>query len=280
VPDSVIERIVPCRRRRRLAWKLRSVFQRDAHLRFDGDLDLWSPTNNFTAQQVYVFGQRDPDVFAWLDSFLMPGMVVLDIGANVGAYSLFMSKRISPGGQCHAFEANPRLTPYLLANKENNGLSNLILNPVAVGESRGSTSFVQDAWNLGKAHVGDREGSVELVNIDDYLMETGTQRVDFIKVDIEGYELAALRGASRTLGANTDVVLLVEVVQEHMSRYGFSVADVFRYLNGLGFQPQSLGPQGFVAFSEARDARDVFWSRRPLVAGAEVLAAVHSLRCR
>jgi len=267
---DLIEAVIPKRRRRRWRWYATTAFHRDVHVTFDGDLDVWSPVMNFTARQTFVAGYRDPDVFAWLDRFLRPGMTVFDVGANVGVYGMFMSRRVAPGGTCYAFEPNPVLRPYLEANKRDNSLQNLDLNFVGTGEQESEMCFVRNRFNLGQSHVAPGSNGrpqsvhVPIVRLDDFVASRGIERIDFVKIDVEGFELQTVRGFESSLRRFSGVVVLTEVEPRHMKRYGYTRDALFAFMSGLGFDAYALDGSRFVPFDDAHNAKDAIWSRNPL----------------
>jgi FkbM family methyltransferase len=254
------------RRWRGLLWRSRTAFRDETTIRFDGDLRLWSPVRNITTRRTFTHGFRDRLVFQWLDRFLRRDMVVFDLGANVGVYALHAAKRAAA---VHAFEANPGLARFLHLNQSRNGLRNLRVNMVAVGETAGESLFRVDPVNLGQSHVlGSAEPShgavrVPIVRLDDYAAAEGIDRVDFVKLDIEGYELPALRGFVHTLRANPWIVLFSEIAAEHMARYGFEPRHLWTFMEALDFRAYALTAEGFVPFEQSSGERNAFWSRRP-----------------
>lgn len=258
---DLIEAVIPRRRRRRWRWYATTLFQKDAHVQFDGDLDVWSPVSNFTAKQTYVAGYRDPETFAWLERFLRPGMTVFDVGANVGVYGLFMARHVAPG-TCYAFEPSPALSPYLEENKRANAIANLDLNFVATSDVSGTMCFAMNRINHGRSHVVPYGGvEVPVVQLDDVVALRGIECIDFVKIDVEGFELPTLRGFESSLRRFDEIVLLTEVEPRHMKRYGYSQGELFEYMQGLGFSAYALEGSSFVPFSQARKAKDAFWSR-------------------
>jgi FkbM family methyltransferase len=267
---DLFEVVLPRRRRRRWLWYAQTAFHKDVHVTFDGDLDVWSPVMNFTARQTFVAGYRDPDVFAWLDRFLLPGMTVFDVGANVGVYGMFMARRVVPSGSCYAFEPNPVLRPYLEANKRQNSLHNLDLNFVGTGDQESEVCFVRNRLNLGQSHVApgpngsDQSVHVPIVRLDDFVASRGIGCVDFAKIDVEGFELQTLRGFEASLRRFSDVVVLTEIEPRHMKRYGYTRDALFAFMRGLGFSAYALEGSRFVPFEDAGNAKDAIWSRAPL----------------
>src|SRR6266704_4555380 len=144
---------------------------------------------------------------------LSPGAVVVDAGANIGIYSQFLSRCVGTTGVVHSFEPSPENFRRLQSATRN--LANVRLSQAAVGECSGrSKLYVSDQLNVDHrtyATEGDsrRAVPIDIVALDDYFKPG--QRVDLIKMDIQGYELHALRGASRVLADNPNAKLVFEL---------------------------------------------------------------------
>lgn len=163
------------------------------------------------------------------------GSTVIDIGANKGVFSIYMSRAVGPGGKLIAFEAQPELGEHLRAVEQsfrldnmtivNQGLSaetgRLILRRPEAGS--GMASFHADA----AAHLDEIE--VAVITLDDYVDAQNTGRVSFIKCDVEGHELDVFRGARRLLLRDRPV-LLFECHDDEAER-----GELFNYLAGLGY---------------------------------------------
>ena len=144
---------------------------------------------------------------------LVPGGVAVDAGANIGIYSQFLARCVGPAGAVYSFEPAPENFERLRAAAR--GFPNMYLLQAAVGERSGKSElYLSDTLNVDhRTYLTDnfaqRVVQIEMVALDDYF-EPG-QRVDFIKMDLQGYELHALRGASRVLADNPAAKLLLEL---------------------------------------------------------------------
>ena len=143
---------------------------------------------------------------------LSAGDVVVDAGANIGIYSQFLSHRVGRTGVVHSFEPSPK--NFRRLQSATRKLANVRLSQAAVGERSGQSKLYLSA-KLNVDHrtyttAGDLRHAIpiEMVALDDYFKPG--QRVDLIKLDIQGYELNALRGANRVLQENPDIQLLFE----------------------------------------------------------------------
>src|SRR3954453_6161979 len=147
-----------------------------------------------------------------LKQILFPGAVAVDAGANIGIYSQFLSRYVGPTGLVHSFEPSP--DNFRRLSTATRDLSNVRLTQAAVGERSGECMlYLSDKLNVD--HRAYKAGGevrhavpTEMVALDDYFKLA--QRVDLIKMDIQGYELHALRGAQRVLQENPDIKLLLE----------------------------------------------------------------------
>jgi FkbM family methyltransferase len=158
-----------------------------------------------------------------LRRILFKGAVVVDVGANIGIYSRFLSRYVGPKGVVHSFEPSPDNFRRLSAATRN--LSNVRLTQAVIGERSGECKlYVSDKLNVDhRAYETDdsrRVIPIEMIALDDYF-KTG-QRVDLIKMDIQGYELHALRGAQRVLQENSDINLLLEFWPAGLEQAGVS----------------------------------------------------------
>src|SRR6058998_1317363 len=147
-----------------------------------------------------------------LRKILCHGAVVADVGANIGIYSQFLSSCVGPTGLVHSFEPSPDNFRRLCAATRD--LPNVRLTQAVVGERSGEGKlYVSDKLNVDhRAYKADadsrRSVPTDIVALDDYFKPG--QRVDLIKMDIQGYELHALRGAQRVLADNPNARVLLE----------------------------------------------------------------------
>jgi FkbM family methyltransferase len=196
-----------------------------------------------------------------LRKILFQGAVVADVGANIGIYSQFLSRRVGPTGSVHSFEPSPDNFRRLSAATRD--LSNVRLTQAAVGERSGEWRlYVSDKLNVDhRAYKADgdsrRAVPTEMVALDDYFKPG--QPVDLIKMDIQGYELHALRGAQRVLQENSDINLLLEFWPGGLEQAGVGWEEFVETLQGLNMNLTLVRSNGLVPF-DAHDVRnDISW---------------------
>ena len=184
---------------------------------------------------------------------LAPGDVSVDAGAHKGAYTYWMRRAVGERGRVFAFEPQPRLAAYLSAVAAASRWSNVSVRECALSDRAGLGA-------LRVPRVGSSQGAalcdgtagrdedavpVRLATLDAEL--AGAGRVVFLKVDVEGHELALFRGASRILAEDAPIVLF-ECELRHLR--GHSMEDVFQHLRGLGYEGRFFGVRGLQPLSE------------------------------
>lgn len=196
-----------------------------------------------------------------LRKILFQGAVVADVGANIGIYSQFLSRWVGPTGLVHSFEPSPDNFRRLSAATRD--LQNVLLTQAVVGERSGECKlYVSDKLNVDhRAYKADGDSRraipIQMVALDDYFKPG--QRVDLIKMDIQGYELHALRGAQRVLQENPGINLLLEFWPAGLAQAGVGWEEVVETLQRLNMNLTVVRTCGLVPF-DARDVRnDISW---------------------
>jgi FkbM family methyltransferase len=168
---------------------------------------------------------------------LSPGAVVADVGANIGVYSEFLSRCVGPEGTVHSFEPSP--DNFRRLRERLGGIANVQLNQLAVGDKSGESSlYLSDELNVDHRTypVGTdfREAiQIQSIALDDYFKPE--QRVDLIKMDVQGFELKALRGAERVLTENIEIMLLLEFWPYGLHQAGDSAEQLLGFLSEREF---------------------------------------------
>jgi FkbM family methyltransferase len=151
------------------------------------------------------FSEAETDVFKQL---IRPGSTVVEAGANIGAHTVALARLVGEGGVVHAIEPQRMVFQTLCANMALNSLTNVHCHQAAAGERPGvirvpTLNFSQPN-NFGGLSLGQyQEGEeVPVITIDSLKLS----RCDFLKVDVEGMELAALRGAKETIGRHRPIL--------------------------------------------------------------------------
>lgn len=160
-------------------------------------LDFYVDLRSSVGRGIFVTGQFDQAVYAALEPSLTPGAVLIDVGANIGYYSVLASRDVGENGAVHAFEIDPRPLRCLRKTIRSNGLRNIHLHEVAVGAHEGHSGLRMQP-DCGHSYVDDETGGmrVPMASLDSWLRSAPhIGRVDAIKIDVEGGEVAVLQGA-------------------------------------------------------------------------------------
>ena len=185
----------------------------------------------------YYLGGYDSDVIAHIVGHFGKDWVVLDVGANIGFFSIPFALRLkSLGGRLYAFEPVPSNFLRLKENAEANALGQVIrLEPIALSSQASTLKMTlredfQGGGETGNAAVKIDDGKddhfqmidVPAMRLDDYVAKEGLQRLDFIKVDVEGHEGAFLEGARESVSRFRPVIL-AELNEGYFARKGVDI---------------------------------------------------------
>lgn len=199
---------------------------------FSGSLLKCYPDNASSNSVVY-FGWPDWNEMHLLDQILRPGDNFLDIGANVGIYSVLAAARILPKGRVVAFEPDPLLASRLRENFRLNGLSITDVHQVAVGDRSGTLGFHSGSDALGHVATNDPSAcAVKVIRIDQVVPRELEPVAG--KIDVEGFEYPALTGTANLLAAGLPRLLIVET-NDACKRYGDSRRELHDMLNDFGY---------------------------------------------
>jgi len=177
-----------------------------------------------------------------LRRFLRPGGVFVDVGGNKGDFALLAARLVGPAGKVFAFEPAPANCEWIERSIALNGYASIELFPIALGEREGeitlhlSTVSGHHSVVAGRSDDAGATVQVPVRTLDAVLAERGQPLVDVLKIDVEGADLSVLEGARRTLAANPDLVLLIDV-HPHL---GVDALALCALLQSLGFALYAL----------------------------------------
>ena len=161
------------------------------------------------------FGAHDPFEVEVFRKDVKPGMTVVDMGANIGYYTVIAAGRVGPVGRVFAYEPEDKNFAILKKNIARNGFSWATPAQLALSDKAGAhTLFLADAHSGLHSFANNRNqrGKVEVAcdTLDGSLKRQGSPKVDIIKMDIEGAEILAIDGMRETLAANRNIVVFSE----------------------------------------------------------------------
>lgn len=180
-------------------------------------------------------GRYEESNLAVLLSYLRPDSIFLDVGANLGFFSLVLARRLHMQGHVHAFEPHPLLARLLRNSAYINGLKHAItVHEVGLSETNGTTRFDYPEGHLGGGAVAASSDTgkacitAEIRRLDD-LMEPSF-RCDLVKIDVEGHELSVLKGMENTIRNSPTI----KIMFEKLGHDAGSEAGIHDFLSGLG----------------------------------------------
>ena len=164
-------------------------------------------------------------------------MHVVDVGANIGLYSLLLAGLVERSGSVVAFEPEPNLFAILRENCVSNNASNIALFQCALGQMSGLASFHRSAFNSGdnrlsRASMGHDAVEVKVERFDDLHPDS---KPDFVKIDVQGHELSALSGMERALSASPNVRVLFEFSPAALRKAGTAPELLLEFFRERGF---------------------------------------------
>lgn len=206
-----------------------------------GEVLYVDPQDEHISHNIIVHGFWEADTHAVVMRLLRPGARVIEVGANLGYYTVTMANRVGPAGFVTALEANPRLVGLIQRSLRFNGLTErAAVVAKAALDQPGEITFVVSRSNSGGGYVSiwdhmpyddGRKLTVETVRLDDL----GETQVDMIRIDAEGSEAFILKGAEALLRRNPDIVVCMEWSRVQIASRT-SVPDFIDWMVALGFR--------------------------------------------
>jgi len=175
----------------------------------------------------------------------------VDVGANIGLHTLELSECVGSNGKVLAYEPDPYNFSLLTKNILVNEAANVVTQRIAIGESNGEVLLWHNPWNFGdhrveaSARPGERYDSVAIRTLDSVTMSILPGKIGLIKVDVQGYDFFVLKGMTKTLERNAQVVLVVEVSPVLLKNAGTSATEFLTHLRELAFDGWELHEHRF-----------------------------------
>lgn len=200
-------------------------------------------TQDLIQRYLYAFGEWEPHMTAWLRRRLKPGDVFVDVGANIGYYSVLASRLVGAEGNVVAIEASPAFHDTLLGQLRRNECTNVRTVNTAVSDRDQVLTFVlASSRNMGANSIvpydGHAESTFEIAArpLARILTQDEVARARVIKIDVEGAEGSVVCGLAPVLDRlRPDAELTVEVTPQRMAELGDSVDELLETLTAHGF---------------------------------------------
>ena len=228
-------------------------------------------TDLIITPQLVVYRQWEPELTQLFWNSCRSDTVFIDVGANIGYFTLLAGSKIHAGGtgRVIAVEPNPECCALIERNCVINwSMCDITLHKVAVGAGKGEVWLASPADRAANAHVslsggeenGERKFRVPLAPLDT-LIPDGLA-VDILKIDVEGHELSVFHGAHRVIAQSPDIKIIMEWSQKQMADAGASVSAMQYKLKSLGLVARHL--------PTSRTLHDISPENSPLISFEEL----------
>jgi FkbM family methyltransferase len=216
-------------------------------------------TDDHLARRIRCEVAFEPEVRQEFERIASRGVNVVDIGANIGYYTILASRLAGPDKRVFSFEPQANVVSKLRRNIEANALSNVDVFPFALSDRSGSSTFnvpSGGAEAYGSMHANGRfkvakTVDVETHRLDDVLERLGNPKIGLVKIDAEGAELLILRGATKLLSSPDKPDLILEANEVNCKPFGYGVFDILQYVHSFGYKLRQVDCEDWIAESES-----------------------------
>jgi FkbM family methyltransferase len=183
-------------------------------------------------------GTWEPQAVTILKKYLKPGSVFIDVGANIGFFSIIAARIIGEKGMVYAFEPTDYFYSVLQRNLNENKIDNCFTFKFGLSDSEKSEKIIfldsSATMHVQADQVAESDEKIELKTFDSFVIEKKLSRIDFIKVDIDGHEPYFLNGALNSIEKFNPLILL-EINHLSYRAAGVDVIDFYSKLKSMGF---------------------------------------------
>ena len=222
----------------------------------DGGRRLWVDLGDYGVSRAAMIGHFEPIETGFVRSVLKPGQTFVDIGANIGWFTILAGQIVGPAGRVYAFEPRPNTCERLRMAVAENGYRHVEVRQVALGAAAGRMTIASlvrmrnpgGTWLLASdallAGLRESEGyerfDVEVIRLDDLAVES----CHLLKIDIEGAEQLALAGAVETF-RRFHPIIISEINPDPLQQVsGVSPSEYVRFVEGLGYRAHAMTAAG------------------------------------
>lgn len=201
---------------------------------------------DYVSYHIYMLGLYEGETVRLLLSMLKPGDTFLDIGGHFGQYAVSAGIKVGPTGRVVTFEPGPIQVEYLRRNVELNALTNVTVANLALSDTPGELGLhVPSLVDIGKSQLVDPNADSQAVRVpvttlDDYCQTHGIDRIDLMKVDVEGAEFGVFRGAARVMREFPPKAIFYESVDILCKAFDHTPEEMHAYLEGAGYQIHAM----------------------------------------
>jgi FkbM family methyltransferase len=205
--------------------------------------DLWVHPNDQILSRSIVYDKIwEPETTKLIKKIIHEGDVGIDLGANIGYFTILMANLVGTSGKIFSFEPAPQNFEILQKNIKQNHLENVISEQSAIGDIDGKIKLYLSNTNAGwhkvfptqfvDYEVSDKNIDVKICSLDKEFID---KKIDFIKMDVEGYEWNAIQGGEKILEENYNIKLIFEFFPMALRANNVKPDAVLTYLLDIGF---------------------------------------------
>jgi len=226
---------------RLIRWEWLRLTRGRLNYRYDDNFQITLLPNEGASRLTYYFGVSEPELFRVYDEFLRPKMTIVDAGANVGLHSLFFSRRVGEEGKIYAFEPAKMIFGRMMEHIRDNHVTNIEGLCLALGAKQGSAEIVDNKEDTSRTFLrpslSNSGATLTAVveTLDAFAKARGLEKIDFLKIDVEGFESEILEGALSLLTRQAIKVIQIELDERSLDRAGSEKSAVVSLLIKKGY---------------------------------------------
>ena len=216
-------------------WECIRISNREIQYIYDDNIKIKLFPNDGVARLTYYFNYHEPEIFKFLNRYLSPGMTFCDIGSNIGLYSLFASKRVGNNGRVFSFEPQEQTYQRIIESIKVNNFKNIHVEQMAIGMKNSYCNILIDD-DSAKSHITNDKNNkkvlskIKMIRFDDFYRYLKNKRIDYIKIDVEGYEYFVLIGMKRLLKKLPPKIIQLELYDRLLIQQKSNKEDVYKLL--------------------------------------------------
>lgn len=211
----------------------------------------------------FLTNSLEKESVTWCQKLIRPGMVVVDIGAHIGYYTRLFSRLVGKSGRVFAFEPCSENYPVLTKNLSAKEFQNVTLFNKAVGvEDAQGTLFISPGHSNHSLNRGFTESvaqeQIEMVSLDSVFRQQGFCHIDFIKMDVEGFEINVLNGMKEVIANSPNLSMLVEYNPAALRSGNFEPVELLALVERMGFEAQRILSDTSLSKNISPDMQETF----------------------
>ncbi|MFC1667838.1 FkbM family methyltransferase [Chlamydiota bacterium] len=198
-----------------------------------------NPRKSLIGRSLYRKGVWEPELTSTVLSLVKPGMTIVDVGADIGYFTLLFAKCAGEGGQVFSFEPIPKAREYLERNIALNGFKNIRIESCALFDSERNI-ILEQPFNKSRVNPKKKIASSHDIRVitrifDQWVEKRNIARIDAIKIDVEGAELNVLKGMKKSI-QKYHPHFFIEIHPEYIKQFGYKTAEVIAFLNDYKYR--------------------------------------------